>query len=256
MRLLGSLLIASMLAAEGVPQTSRVPVVVELFTSEGCSSCPSADDLLRRLLQEQPVPGVEVIALSEHVDYWNQLGWKDPFSSSRFTSRQELYSVQFDGNGMYTPQAVVDGRFQMIGSDAPKLRDAILAAAKAPKAAVELKVQVSAGERVVVAVEVRTVPADQRADVDVMLAIVENGLAVDVRRGENASRHLRHDAVARTLERVGTLKRDTRSGTFTADVKLSPDWIRSNLKAVVFLQSKRNGHIVGAGAASLVVRQP
>lgn len=246
MRLLACVLIASALAAERPPQSARAPVLIELFTSQGCSSCPPADDLLRRLVQEQPVAGVEVIALSEHVDYWNRLGWKDPFSSSRFTERQEMYALQFDGNGMYTPQAVVDGRFQMVGSDAPKLRDAILAAAKASKATVEVRARGATTERVAVAVEVRDVPADQRGDVDVMLAIVENGLAVEVQRGENARRRLHHDAVVRALNRVGTLARDARSGTFGGEVKLSNEWVRSNLKAVVFLQHKRNGHIVGA----------
>ena len=104
MRLFACVLIVSALASEQPPQPARAPVLIELFTSQGCSSCPPADDLLRRLVQEQPVAGVEVIALSEHVDYWNRLGWKDPFSSSRFTERQEIYTLQFDGNGMYTPQ--------------------------------------------------------------------------------------------------------------------------------------------------------
>ena len=246
MRLFACVLIVSALASAQPPQPARVPVLIELFTSQGCSSCPPADDLLRRLLQEQPLAGVEVIALSEHVDYWNRLGWKDPFSSSRFTERQEVYALQFDGNGMYTPQAVVDGRFQMVGSDGPKLRDAILAAAKTPKATVDVKVRASTTERVAVAVEVRDAPADPRGDIEVMLAIVENGLAVDVQRGENASRRLHHDAVVRALNRVGTLPRDARSGTFGGEVKLSSEWVRSNLKAVVFLQHKRNGHIVGA----------
>jgi hypothetical protein len=252
MRLFTAVLIVCLGAADGTSvQSPRVPVLLELFTSEGCSSCPPADDLLRRLVQEQPVAGVEIIGLSEHVDYWNQQGWRDPFSSSRYTSRQERYVPHFDGNGMYTPQAVVDGRFQMNGSDAPKLRDAILSAAKSPKATVHVLAHKGAGDRVDVTVDVRDVPLNERGDIDVMLALVENGLAVDVKRGENAHRRLQHDAVARTLERIGTLARDARDGVFKAEPKTASGWSRGNLRVVVFLQHRRSAHVLGAAAAAI-----
>src|SRR5437868_8589903 len=100
-------------------------VLLELFTSEGCSSCPPADAVLARLHREQPVPGVQLIVLSEHVDYWNDLGWKDPFSDHRFSERQESY-----GSRIYTPQAIVDGRTDVLGSDEAGIVRAAASAAR------------------------------------------------------------------------------------------------------------------------------
>src|ERR1700722_9603141 len=101
-------------------QATRTPVLVELFTSEGCSSCPPADALLIKFQQEQPVPGAQIIVLEEHVDYWEGLGWHDRFSSHQFTDRQNVYGARFKLESVYTPQMVVDGSDQFVGNDAAK----------------------------------------------------------------------------------------------------------------------------------------
>ena len=118
--------------------SSTTPVIVELFTSEGCSSCPPADTLLSRYVKNSPVPGVEIIALGEHVDYWNHNGWADPFSSVQFSQRQSDYSHAFRLDSVYTPQIIVDGRAQLVGSDGDAAEAAIRRAARLPHAAVSV----------------------------------------------------------------------------------------------------------------------
>jgi hypothetical protein len=222
---------------------ARVPVVVELFTSEGCSSCPVADAALRELEKAQSVPGVEVIALGEHVDYWNRLGWKDAFSSVAYTERQRQYGTSF-GTGSYTPQAVVGGRYELVGSRTTDLAAAVTKAAKAPQAAVAVTL---AGSTVYV--RVNSVPAGTAA-AEVLLVVTESGLASQVGRGENAGRLLRHAAVVRQLIPLGKVGAD---GTFTAnpELKLNADWRRQNLRAVALVQEVASRRIVGVAAVAL-----
>lgn len=116
----------------------RVPVLLELFTSEGCSSCPPADRLLELRDQKQPVTGANLIVLSEHVDYWNRLGWKDPFSSSLYSARQDEYANRFHLGEAYTPQLVMDGRVGVVGSDGRAVESAIQKAMPEPKISIEI----------------------------------------------------------------------------------------------------------------------
>src|SRR3954462_9931100 len=128
---LAALIVTAVAQSTSTP-SARVPVVVELFTSEGCSSCPPADAVLSKLAKEQPVAGVEIIPLGMHVTYWDQLGWRDPASLPLATTRQQDYGVVFGTDRIYTPQAVIDGQDEVVGSDEAALRRAIARAAKRP----------------------------------------------------------------------------------------------------------------------------
>ena len=221
----------------------RVPVVVELFTSEGCSSCPAADAALRELTRAQSVPGVEVIALGEHVDYWNRLGWKDSFSAPAYTERQRQYAAGF-GTGSYTPQAVVNGRYEFVGSRTGELAATVAKAARAPQAV--LSVTTSGGTA---QVRVSNVPAGTPAT-EVLLAITESGLASQIGRGENSGLLLQHAAVVRQLLPLGRVGAD---GTFTASsaLHLGADWQRAHLRAVALVQEVASRRIVGVATSTL-----
>jgi len=242
-------------SGDATPKRSTTPILVELFTSEGCSSCPPADKLLTRLEQTQPVAGAEIIALSEHVDYWNRLGWTDPYSSAEFSKRQNDYSSVFDTDEVYTPQMIVDGRTQLVGSNSSGANDAIARAASDPKANVTITATPDDKSTSSIALTVRV---EGLAEIlkgnsaEVLMAITESGLRSSVSRGENAGRRLTHSAVVRTLSRLGNI--DSRqSGTFSAQpvVRIDRAWKRENLKAVVFVQDNKSRRVVGAAALSL-----
>ena len=223
------------------PPPTRVLVVVELFTSEGCSSCPAADAALRELAQTQSVPGVEVIALGEHVDYWNHLGWKDCFSAPAYTARQRQYATGF-GAGSYTPQAVVNGRYEFVGSRTAELAATVAKAAQAPQAAVSISMTDGTAQ-----VQVRSLPPGTPAT-EVLLAITESGLASQVGRGENAGLLLQHAAVVRQLLPLGKVGAN---GTFSATsaLQLAPNWKRPNLRIVALVQEVASRRIVGAATS-------
>ena len=155
---------------------------MELFTSEGCSSCPPADAALARLLRTQPLPEVEVILLSEHVDYWDSSAWRDPFSSHEATLRQERYAEQFGNGRIYTPQAVVGGRLDVLGSDEAGLRTALLGLSSQAHGTVVLSKKAAGEDALAFRVDAAGLPAHGAADV--MLALVEDGLVSKVVGGE------------------------------------------------------------------------
>ena len=218
----------------------RVPVVVELFTSEGCSDCPAADALLRALESQQPISGIEIIPLGFHVDYWNELGWRDRFSMHEFTVRQEMYVERMRLESPYTPQMVVDGKLQAVGNDAGSVRKALQQRAGISKASVSAKT-VSLG---VLDVNIQGAPGGA----DVMLAITEGELSTNVPAGENRGKELHHTAVVRVLNRLGSTHGDGFSGE--VHVPLNKAWRPENLRAVIFVQA-HSGEIAGATSVSL-----
>jgi hypothetical protein len=231
------------------PATNRTPVVVELFTSEGCSSCPPADALLAGLALQQPIENVDVIALEEHVDYWNELGWVDPFSSHEWTARQYGYSGVLGNGNPYTPQMVVDGKTEFVGSQARKARQVISESARTEKAQVTL-VPGSTGKSDAesLSVKVGKLPATKQHDTaEVWLAITETRLHSAVKRGENAGEDLHHAAIVRTIRKIGEAK-GVGETSFAGDVSvpLQQEWKRENLSAVVFVQAKKGRQILGA----------
>jgi hypothetical protein len=240
---------------------SLIPVVVELFTSEGCSSCPPADDLLARL--DSPPeprgkrrssgravavpPDVEIIALGEHVDYWDHAGWKDSFSSPLFSTRQQDYGIAFRSTMVFTPQAVINGAKEVSGSDSRALLNAVWEASRMARAEVELRV----APKDTVQLRVGRLPAGSHA-ADVLLAIAESNLETDVRAGENAGRRLKHAAVVRLMSKLAELD-PAHPGEYMAEARLNlrPEWKRANVKIVLLVQDRETRRILGAAEASL-----
>ncbi|MGC2695142.1 MAG: DUF1223 domain-containing protein [Candidatus Angelobacter sp.] len=219
-------------------------VVVELFTSEGCSSCPPADALLDHLRQDLAGKNIQVIPLGFHVDYWNFQGWKDRFSSAEFTRRQQQYARRMGLDGPYTPQMVVDGASEFVGSDAGQAERVI---SKSANQAALAEVALSAKGADQLKIEVKAPGAANGARV--VLAITEDNLSTKVSAGENDGRELRHAAVVRELRELGT----THDGAFAAEIplKLKKDWKPADLRATVFVQEGDAGKVLGAASIAL-----
>jgi hypothetical protein len=218
-------------SADRLPE-ERQTVLVELFTSEGCSSCPPADALLERLDQSQPVAGAQIVVLSEHVDYWNHIGWADPYSSAACSARQEQYARRFRTQGPYTPQMVVDGRSEFVGSDARAAESAIRSAAKYPKAAI--RISEDGGSAII---DVAPLPSGTVRKAGVFAAYAMDSGTQVVVRGENKGRRLHHVAIAKELKQIGTVDDRTE---FKTQLPLE-----GGSRLIVFIQELGNGPVWG-----------
>jgi len=225
-----------------------VPVLVELYTSEGCSSCPPADAFLQ-MLDQQPVAGVQMIVLSEHVDYWNHVGWKDPFSSSFYSDRQNVYGRRFGLSEVYTPQMVLDGTEQFTGSDRDAAGKAFTKAVTAEKIAAHLSaISVESGGTVRAHLEAGPLPASLgKAGAEIYVVVALNHAESQVARGENAGRTLTHTAVAESMTKVGEIRPGQ---DFSQDIQLKvrPGLNPDNLRLVAFVQEAHQGRVLGATA--------
>ena len=235
------------------------PVLVELFTSQGCSSCPSADRLLSQLTAGE----TEVIPLSFHVDYWNYIGWTDPFSSAEWSKRQSSYANAFDSSRVYTPQLVVNGRRDCVGSNEKRVREEIERAAREGTAG-RLELEMIPGEdtrsvHLEIDAYLSRLPPSGRTDGkpagkrwSVMVAVFENDLETPVSKGENGGRTLRNSHVVRTLTEAFSLPaRAGASDSGQLKIELADGWNRERLGVAVFLQDPVSRHIHGAAVRYL-----
>ena len=222
------------------------PVLIELFTSEGCSSCPPADVLLQKLDAFQPVPGAQLIVLSEHVTYWDQDGWKDPNSSSSLTDRQSSYEGVLGEKAVFTPQLIVDGTQEVHAGDPKQIKETLQKAASAPKVAVRIgDVTVDAANPTALRAHIETDANFDKRNADVFVAIALDHVESQVLRGENGGRHLIHVAVVQELTKVGKLPKGK---SFSQDIqlKLKPGTDPKNLRLVALVQESGPGKVLGA----------
>jgi len=232
--------------AADLPSTKPVPVLVELFTSEGCSSCPPADQLLQELDRTQPVAGAQIIVLSEHVDYWDSLGWKDPYSSHSLTERQSAYGDRFKLASVYTPQMIVDGEAEFTGGNEQEARENIMKAITQPAIPVEIS-SVTAQDR-----EVKAHVEAGAGSGSVFIVVALNHAESQVLHGENGGHRLSHVAVVESMTKIGNLDHHK---NFAKDVELKlPQAVDpSNLRIIAFVQktgfNDSPGNVLGSALA-------
>ena len=222
------------------------PVLVELFTSEGCSDCPPADDLLGWLDATQPVPGAKAIVLSEHVTYWNHLGWHDPFSLDAIDERQQQYVAHFKLDSSYTPQMVVDGAEQFVGNNSTTLSNAVTHAAATPKAKIAIEdAHLASGA---LSFSVR---GDDNSGATLVAAVAQNATQSEVARGENAGRTLHYVAVVRAIKDFGSKATDGRPLRLSAATSSGTSKAEGSLRLVVFLVDRKTGHVLAIAEQTL-----
>ena len=222
-----------------ISAADKHPVLIELFTSEGCSSCPPADKVLAFLDREPVVPNAEIIALGLHVDYWDRLGWRDRFSSNEYTRRQEAYARQFKLDSTYTPQMVVDGATELIGSNSGAAVNAVTKSTAAVKGIITIAK--ADGQ---LHINIDSLP--QHNGANVYLAVAEGKLTSNVSSGENSGSRLEHVAVVRQLNQIGSIPAGQASLTIDQRPPADPDWKAQNLKYVVFVQNAATLQILAA----------
>jgi hypothetical protein len=232
--------------AQSAAAPKPTPILIELFTSEGCSSCPPADAFLKQLDRAQPIPGAQAIVLSEHVDYWNRDGWTDPYSSSALTARQDAYVRAFAEDSAYTPQLIVNGEKELQLASQAQVAKTLLQAAKAQQLPVTIGgLSIEGNSPSVLRAHIDADGSASRHNADVWAVLALDHAESQVTRGENGGRRLEHAAVALDLIRVGKLEKGK---PFSQDfsTKLKPGLDQKNLRLIVFVQESGPGDVLGA----------
>jgi hypothetical protein len=209
--------------------------------------------VLSTLIHDQPLPSIEVVGLGEHVDYWDRLGWRDPFSSSAFSARQSDYSARvFRSGGIYTPQLIVDGQYDAVGSDIRAVRAALVRAASVPKVTVDIDTAMRDRDALTVRVRLRASSGVRlHGRGDVVVALVQDRVMDDVLRGENRGRRLSHSAVVRQLSTIASIPALDTDITPSATLSVSPQWHLPDMRVVAFLQERESRRILGASSTTL-----
>jgi len=216
---------------------TKQPILVELFTSEGCSSCPPADRALALLEKKQPVNSADAVTLEFHVDYWDGPGWKDPFSSALYSQRQEEYSSALRLESNYTPQMVVNGKSEFVGSDLGKATQTIEKLAAEPHARAVAAIDGTSAK-----ISVTGLPAHDTATV--YLATVEDDLTSNVTGGENGGAKLAHTSVVRELNTVGPVAKDADKFETETALPSQATWKKENVRYVVFVQENASRKVL------------
>jgi hypothetical protein len=245
--LLITVCIATVATAQSSNTTSsRTPILVELFTSEGCSSCPPADRWLQQLDTSQPIPGAEIIVLSEHVDYWDHDGWKDPYSLVLSTDRQSGYVKAMGLSTAYTPQAIVNGKNELRLSEPQQVSQLLLKDASSSQIPVSISaLSVDGSVPAILRTHVDVNGVEAKRNADIFAAIALDHAKSQVAHGENGGRVLTHVAVLQELVKIGKLQKGK---TFSQDIqiKLPPNMDSHNLRMIVFVQEPELGSVLGA----------
>jgi hypothetical protein len=233
-------------SSNATASAGSLPVLVELFTSEGCSSCPPADEFVQKLDALQPVPGAQLIILSEHVDYWDHEGWKDPNSSHALTERQSAYVHALGLSTPYTPQVIVDGTSEMQIHDPQAVERVFQKAVSIPKTSVRIgSVSIGQGNTGLLRTHVEADENTGKENADLYLAIALDHVESQVLHGENGGRHLTHVAVVQQIAKIGKL---SKGKSFAQDVelKIKPGTALHNIRVVAFVQEPGPGKLIGA----------
>jgi hypothetical protein len=226
----------------GVNGSPNSTVLVELFTSEGCSSCPPADTLLRQINGTKTVAGQLIVGISEHVSYWNGLGWSDPYSSEIYTARQNAYGNRFRLDGVYTPQMVINGSEQIVGSDRNALQRALQHENSRPQMPLHILSATIAGRVLNLSFSAGGAPVGQR--VEIMAVFTDDFDQSNVGRGENSGRTLAHVSVARSLARIAFVDRSVEK-TMQLPLPASFDSGKSGHHLILFAQASGLGPVLG-----------